>query len=58
MVELEFIDGSKEQIESDGKSSYVYDKSTSMFKVRHDGYWIMYPREFVKSIRYIPVNGF
>ena len=56
MTEVEFIDGTKEQIESDIGYSYTYDEKTNMFKVCKDKYWIMYPREFVKSIRYIPVE--
>ena len=52
MVELEFIDGSKEQVEAD---NYEYYKASTMFVVTYDGHLIMYPREFVKSIRYIPV---
>lgn len=54
MVILEFIDGSKEDVETD-YDGYKYNERTSMFEVSYDGYWIMYPREFVKSIRYMPV---
>ena len=56
MVVIEFIDGSKETVECDGDDGFVYDVEMSMFKVPHDRCWIMYPREFVKSIRYIPVQ--
>ena len=56
MVELEFIDGTKDQIEPDAGYSYEYDRETSMFKVMKDCRFIMYPREFVKSIRHIPVD--
>lgn len=55
MTEVEFIDGTKEQIESDGDDGFEYEVASSMFLVTHNGHLIMYPREFVKSIRYIPV---
>ena len=56
MAEIEFIDGTKETVECDSEKGFIYDTKKSVFKVPHDGYWIMYPREFVKSIRYIPVK--
>lgn len=56
MVEIEFIDGTREDVECDGDDGFIYDTEKSMFKVPHNGHWIMYPREFVKSIRYISVD--
>lgn len=56
MAVIEFIDGAREDVECDGDDGIVYDEKSSLFKVLHNGYWILYPREFVKSIRYIPVE--
>ena len=53
MVEVEFVDGSKDQVEADDGGDCVYDCDASMFIVTHNGRKIMYPREFVKSVRYI-----
>ena len=54
MVKIEFLDSSVEEIEPDIGHSYTYDAEINMFKILQDRYWVMYPREFVKSIRYIP----
>lgn len=50
MIRIEFIDGTEETVESDD-DTYQYDHHYEMFKVDSGGYWIMYPREYVKSIR-------
>lgn len=52
MIKVEFIDGSEDIVESDD-GEYTYDHSIEMFKVAQNKMWIMYPREFVKSIRVI-----
>lgn len=52
LVKVEFIDGTTETVESD-KEYYEYDQGTEMFMVFHNNQRIMYPREFVKSIRVI-----
>ena len=56
MVEIQFIDGTKESIEA-VENEYKYDKKSECFLVPEgEGkYWAMFPREFVKSIRYIEV---
>lgn len=55
MVKVEFVDGTEETLEPVGKEDfpYKYDARCELFKVPVDGYYVMYPREFVKSIRYI-----
>lgn len=56
MIEIQFVDGSLETIESFKNESYTYDKDTQLFKIPCvSGYYAMFPREFVKSIRYIEV---
>lgn len=52
MVAIEFVDGTTEEVDG----VYEYFTKDAMFIVKHKGYSIMYPREFVKSIRYIPVD--
>lgn len=56
MVEIQFIDGTTDSIES-YCDCYEYDLSIQAFKVlQHDGkHYAIFPREFVKSIRYIEV---
>lgn len=61
MVHVEFIDGTTEDLEVDNfyewkDDPYKYNAKTTLFEVRHDGYTVSFPREFVKSIRYIPVD--
>lgn len=64
MVKVEFIDGTSETVESiyvEGSGNFEYRKETQMFKVFHQEnngtiFSIMYPREFVKSIRHIEVS--
>ena len=56
MVEIQFVDGSLETIEPFKNESYTYDKDTQLFKILCvNGYYAMFPREFVKSIRHIEV---
>ena len=56
MVEIQFVDGSLETIEPIKNESYTYDTDNQLFKVPcENGYYVMFPREFVKSIRYIEV---
>ena len=57
MVEIQFVDGTKESIETYKNTTFQYDDYTQSFKVREqDGKsFSMFPREFVKSIRYIEV---
>ena len=53
IVEIQFIDGTKETVESTGNPyAYNYSESLNMFTIpQSSGYLTMYPREFVKSIR-------
>ena len=56
MVEIQFVDGSSEIIETYEKSEYEYDGNFKMFVLTDmNGYYVMFPREFVKSIRRIEV---
>lgn len=58
MVKIEFIDGTEESIDctlQSFESPYDYDSTCESFKVRIDGVYARFPREFVKSIRYIEV---
>lgn len=57
MVKVEFVDGTEETLEPTGKAGfpYMYDANSELFKVPVGGYYVMYPREFVKSIRYIEI---
>ena len=54
MIYVQFVDGSEETIESDDHT-YYYRAEEQMFKVIQNGYYIDFPREFVKSIRVIEV---
>mgnify|MGYP005794809353 FL=1 len=57
MVKIEFIDGTSDSIEPYEGTTFQYDEACQCFKVvEHDGKsFAMFPREFVKSIRYIEV---
>ena len=57
MVEIEFVDGTSDSIETYKDTTFQYDTDCQCFKVvKHDGKsFAMFPREFVKSIRYIEV---
>lgn len=54
MVEIQFVDGTSETIEA-VEDTYTYDHKSECFLVLEDSvnHWSMFPREFVKSIRYI-----
>lgn len=51
LVKIEFVDGTEEIVESSSAYGFDYDEKNSMFRVLYSGSYIMYPREFVKSIR-------
>ena len=57
MVKIEFIDGTSESIETYKDTTFQYDADCQCFKVvEHDGKSSsMFPRDFIKSIRYIEV---
>lgn len=60
MVHVEYIDGTTEDIETPGffeEFGYTFDKISNMFYIEQStsGNNIMIPKEFVKSIRTIPV---
>ena len=57
MVEIQFVDGTYESIESYKGTTFQYDNDSQCFRVyEQDGKsFSMFPREFVKSIRYIDV---
>ena len=57
MVEIQFVDGTSESIESYKDTTFQYDGDMQCFKVvEQDGKsFSMFQREFVKSIRYIEV---
>lgn len=57
MVEVCFVDGSSETIEA-VENTYIYDKKSECFWVLEDNgkHWAMFPREFVKSVRYVEIN--
>ena len=57
MVEIQFIDGTSESIEPYKGTTFQYRDNSQCFKVdEQDGKsFSMFPREFVKSIRYIEV---
>ena len=57
MVKIEFIDRTSESIETYEDTTFQYDDDCQCFRVvEHDGKsFAMFPREFVKSIRYIEV---
>lgn len=51
LIKIEFVDGTEEIVESDADYGYSYNEKTNMFLVLYQKSYIMYPREFVKSIR-------
>ena len=57
MVEIQFIDGTSDSIETYKDTTFQYDEYCQCFKVvEHDGKsFAMFPRDFVKSVRYIDV---
>lgn len=57
MVEIQFVDGTSESIETYKGTMFQYDDDLQCFKViEQDGKsFVMFQREFVKSIRYIEV---
>ena len=57
MVEIQFIDGTSDSIETFKDTTFQYYEESQCFKVvEQDGKsFSMFPREFVKSIRYIEV---
>lgn len=57
MVEVCFVDGTSEIIEA-VENTYIYDKKSECFWVLEDNgkHWAMFPREFVKSVRYVEIN--
>ena len=57
MVKIELVDGTSDSIEPYEDTTFQYDEACQCFKVvEHDGKsFSMFPREFVKSIRYIEV---
>ena len=56
MVEVQFVDGTTETIESYRGTTYEYDVQSQCFRViEQNEKYVMFPREFVKSIRYIEV---
>ena len=57
MVEIQFIDGTSDSIETYQGTTFQYDNDSQCFRVyEQDGKsFSMFPREFVKSIRYIEV---
>lgn len=56
MVEIQFIDGTSETIEPmPERDPYSYDCKCELFKILVENHYAMFPREFVKSIRYIEV---
>lgn len=57
MVEIQFIDGTSDSIETFKDTTFQYDENCKCFKVvEQDGKSCsMFLREFVKSIRYIEV---
>ena len=57
MVEIQFIDGTSDSIETYQGTTFQYDEDCQCFKVvEHDGKsFAIFPRDFVKSVRYIEV---
>lgn len=59
MIEINFIDGTNEMVECVKPSkecSFIensYNKDSELFTVKKRGYHAMFPREFIKSIKYI-----
>lgn len=57
MVEIQFVDGTSDSIETYKDTTFQYYDDSQCFQVcEQDGKsFAMFPREFVKSIRYIEV---
>ena len=57
MVKIEFVDGTSDSIETYKDTTFQYYDDSQCFQVcEQDGKsFAMFPREFVKSIRYIEV---
>lgn len=57
MVKIEFVDGTSDSIEPYEGTTFQYYEESQCFQVcEYDGKsFLMFPREFVKSIRYIEV---
>lgn len=57
MVEIQFIDGTSDSIETYKDTTFQYDENCQCFKVvKQDGKsFSIFLREFVKSIQYIEV---
>lgn len=57
MVEIQFVDGTTEAIETYMHTVHEYDSKSQCFRVLEENgkTYAMFPREFVKSIRYIEV---
>ena len=57
MVEIQFIDGTSDSIETYKDTTFQYDENCQCFKVVEQDVknFSMFPREFIKSIRYIEV---
>lgn len=52
MVKVQFIDGTSEIFEAD---DFEYMVTGQLFRITDNGYDVLFPREFIKSIRYIEV---
>lgn len=57
MVKIEFVDGTSDSIEPYEGTTFQYDEDSQCFRVyEQDGKsFSMFPRDFIKSIRYIEV---
>lgn len=57
MVEIQFVDGTTETVESYRDTIYEYNIESQCFRIMEQNgkTYAMFPREFVKSIRYIEV---
>ena len=53
LVKVEFVDGTEEEIEQEESVTFI--ENASLFCVHVIGGTIYYPRDFVKSLRYIEV---
>ena len=58
MVEIRFIDGTKETIEPYENETFRYYDKEYCYQVREKNgkSFAMFPREFIKSIRYINIK--
>lgn len=57
MVEIQFVDGTTETVETYRETTYEYNIASQCFRVKEQSgkTYAMFPREFVKSIRYIEI---